>query len=1079
MSSSRNDLSISKLKDRVSAKLGSARQNTSKSKSKTAASKKGKYNDSKEDVDEILRREAIEMGASENDLDLLEGVNDEEFENQEDNEILEFSEESGGKNVGKAELEDFIKQIGLDIAARSTGDDDEDKEEDDDDDDGDNGDYEHHDDDDDDDAIESHDQKEADGDNDYNKSGDLESNKEAQRKNKIKNSNELLTLDHASSIQSKKNKESGKQVSKKEEIKKMTIVNANNLIVPVKLDWYNIEQEISRSNSRSEKAVSSAEIEAFFEKARKLTEQENSTYYDEFSKKSSQKRFFTDILTGGTLNDKISALTLMIQEAPVHNLKSMDTLLSFCSKKSRTAALQSINSFKDLLVNGLLPRSRRLKYFKSQHISKDTSDELLILYYYEDFLKNRVFKLLEILERLSHDTVNHVKTNAVSTIFELLTSVPEQEQNLLNLGVNKLGDKDHKVGAQTSYALLQLEQAHPAMKPIITKAVIDFLNKNYENYNTKYYSVLTLNQTILTKKEVELANTLIKSYFSIFKRILDEQKKYEDEEKEHLNEIGSLKNGRTPNSRKNVKRGKKGGVSVKVEVKTENEIKQDQNSKLFSAVLTGLNRAFPFSELPDEVFIEHLDNLYKIVHSSNFGTTIQSLSLIQHIITEQNLDDTRYYRSLYDTLLDDRLVNSAKQGLYLNLLYRSLKLDTNIDRVLAFAKRILQICFNWINVGAICGVFYLLVQLSKHKPYLKMLLTKEIVRDQDTDDETTEFKHSEYDMSKRDPRYAHAEKTSLFEIIQFINHFHPSVKLYANALLGSDSTNDEDEIVKPDLGLYTLSHFLDKFVYKNPKQKAVTRGSSIMQPLGGSQTGTLLVKSSADGKSNIPVNLKDWFNKKIDDISPDERFFLEYFKNRKYEPKNMKIDAIEDEESDFDEDEVWKALIASKPDIDGEGDEFSDEDISFDSEDLASDEDTEDMNEEDRDVGLSSKKQSNDNSEPDYDSEQEALNEEFAKLDGSGSENNHNEEFYSFDDENSGNNGKDEASDVDDQETVDLFLNDDKDDEISSDHEISEVKRTKRHKTKKEKANKRQKVKDLPVFASVDDYAQYLDSDSD
>ena len=42
--------------------------------------------------------------------------------------------------------------------------------------------------------------------------------------------------------------------------------------------------------------------------------------------------------------------------------------------------------------------------------------------------------------------------------------------------------------------------------------------------------------------------------------------------------------------------------------------------------------------------------------------------------------------------------------------------------------------------------------------------------------------------------------------------------------------------------LHTLTHFLDRFVYRTPKAAASTRGSSLMQPLAGSDataTGTM------------------------------------------------------------------------------------------------------------------------------------------------------------------------------------------------------------------------------------------------
>ena len=240
---------------------------------------------------------------------------------------------------------------------------------------------------------------------------------------------------------------------------------------------------------------------------------------------------------------------------------------------------------------------------------------------------------------------------------------------------------------------------------------------------------------------------------------------------------------------------------------------------MFSALLTGLNRAFPFSQLPNDVFQNHLDTLFKITHSSNFNTSIQALVLVNHIVSEQGLNSDRYYRTLYESLLDPRLANSSKQGIYLNLLFKSLKNDiNNKSRVLAFVKRMLQICSHWLNVGAVSGMLYLMTELSKTIPEISDLLIDVASRPEEENDEEEQAekekqeKHTsadeDYDPRKRDPKFANADKSSLWEIGQFVNHYHPTVSIYASSFI------DGSKQAKPDLGLYTLSHFLDRFVYK-------------------------------------------------------------------------------------------------------------------------------------------------------------------------------------------------------------------------------------------------------------------------
>lgn len=971
----------------------------------------------------MLRREALELGATEEDLKIVDGLDDNDFVNKEDEELLEFGEVKGAKDLSKNDIESFIKQMGFPKGDQTINDDE---------------------------VSEVESEEEVDDDDDDDEEEEEEEVEEEQEEQvKASSTKSKEDASNRKSQEKKQEPEPKKQPESKEaqrqEIRKMTEVSSGDLLMPVRLDWYSFQDELDVPVL--DEKLTKEDIAELYEKAKQLTEEENSIYYKEFSKKSSQKKFLTEILTGGTLSDKISSLTLMLQEAPIHNLKSLSTLLGFCAKKSRTAALQAINSLKDLLISGLLPADRKLQFFKSRALNKNLSDEQLILYYFEDDLKNKVFNLVEILERLSHDSVVHVKKNTVSHIFDMLTARPEQEQNLLSIGINKLGDIDNKVAAQTSYTILQLEQAHPAMKETIVRAVIDFLNRNYENYNSKYYSLLTLNQTILTRKETDLANKLIVAYFSLFKKILVTQQEFQKDEK--VDEIGSVE-GRKSKSKKNVKKGKNGGVSIKQVEKTKDEIKEEQSTKLFSAVLTGLNRAFPFSDLPNELYLEHLDSLYKIAHSSNFNTNIQSLSLIHHIVSKQGLDSSRYYKSLYESLLDERLVNSSKQGIYLNLLYKSIKDDLNVERVLAFVKRIVQVCSSWLNIGSVCGMLFLLTQLEKAQPAIRTLLGSEL--------EVVEPENS-YDMNKRDPRFTNADKTALWEIIYFMNHFHPSVKLYAERLFNGADEGSEP-LVKPDLGLHTLAHFLDKFVYKNPKTAGSTKGSSIMQPLNGSQTMSLLMKSSNLNKQpDVPVNMKDWFNRNVEDVQPDEKFFYEFFKNKDSKAKVSTEGEGEGEDSDLDEDEVWKALVTSRPDIDGEGDNISEEDISFDEEEFSDDELVDALKGE-----LSSEEEL-----------EEALEE--AQEDEESAEDVQKEEddFHNFDDDA----GSESESDG---ETFAMF-EEDADEMVASDEDV-ELDNSKKRKrpdesSSKSKKSRKQKMKDLPVFASAEDYAEYLQSDSE
>lgn len=186
---------------------------------------------------------------------------------------------------------------------------------------------------------------------------------------------------------------------------------------------------------------------------------------------------------------------------------------------------------------------------------------------------------------------------------------------------------------------------------------------------------------------------------------------------------------------------------------------------------------------------KHIDTLFRVTHSSNFNTSIQALMLIQQLTATHQVAADRFYRTLYESLLDPRVATSSKQSLYLNLLYKSLKNDLNTRRVKAFVKRLVQI-MGLHQPSFICGVFFLIRELEKTYPGLLSLVDQpeedesdeeEVFRDvPDEDDprqegekgetntqvETSAKKnHNGYDARKRDPQHSNAEKSCLWEIV--------------------------------------------------------------------------------------------------------------------------------------------------------------------------------------------------------------------------------------------------------------------------------------------------------------------------
>lgn len=78
-------------------------------------------------------------------------------------------------------------------------------------------------------------------------------------------------------------------------------------------------------------------------------------------------------------------------------------------------------------------------------------------------------------------------------------------------------------------------------------------------------------------------------------------------------------------------------------------------------------------------------------------------------------------------LLDPGLSSSSRQNMFLNLLYKSLKADIVLRRVKAFVKRLLQVSAEQ-NASFACGALFLVSEVMKAKPSLKLLLQEDGVR---------------------------------------------------------------------------------------------------------------------------------------------------------------------------------------------------------------------------------------------------------------------------------------------------------------------------------------------------------------
>ncbi|RUS87856.1 hypothetical protein EGW08_004389 [Elysia chlorotica] len=620
--------------------------------------------------------------------------------------------------------------------------------------------------------------------------------------------------------------------------------------------------------------------------------------------KRSEARWMKTVLASGTLSDKMAALTLLVQESPLHNMLSLENLISMAGKKGKREAMMAVDTLRDLFLTGLLPDNRKLRAFNQQPFLDletlsegdiDGRDKLLIMWYFESLIKKKYAEFIKCLGDLSFDTLQATKEKALSTVHQLLSGKPEQENILLSMLVNKLGDPSVK--SKATYLLTKLVEEHPNMKAVIVSEVQQLLHRPNVSSRAQYYAICFLVQLRLSKTDGDLASKLIKIYFYFFQTYLNS---------------GEVTN------------------------------------KVMGALLTGVNRAYVYATSNKEELVDDMDKIYKIIPSVNFHTGVQALMLLFQVVNTSTNAADRYYACLYRKLADPALKNSSKQSIFMNLIFKSLKRDIVDRRIKAFIKRILQV-YSQQPPQIICGILIILSQILSEKPGL--LEVKHLSENTWSDDEEEKFvdqpvpkefddpdanqgldapasslfgdktalgsvdemsqtpdvgaeingiksswvhrvnfggtaRSSSYDPYSRNPLYSRAELDCVWELQQLAKHYHPSVRLYAETLLKGQNIKYDGDPLKD----FTLIRFLDRFVYKNPK-KDLEKNSDMKRFKGSATTGIRA----------FPVNSKEFLQAGEESVPVDEKFFLQYFTAKAKQKGEDASDVDSDEDSVKDE----------------------------------------------------------------------------------------------------------------------------------------------------------------------------------
>lgn len=658
--------------------------------------------------------------------------------------------------------------------------------------------------------------------------------------------------------------------------------------------WFEIEaaaadssSAAAESNAAAASKLTAASVKELQTRAQEIYRSQCAIFQATRHTSPAEKEWFESVVSSGTLTDKASALAIAVQESGVYAQPWLDALLSMAQKHNRREVGASVDNLKDCFMRSLLPAGRKLRYFEQQpeaaKFSTGVCKRAAVLWVWEDAVKHAYLSFLRVVEGLLVDTLIVVRTTALTTVHELLCAKPEQEHSLLTLLLNKLGDGDNKIASKASYLLLLLSQKHPNMVDVVVRETRMNIERSNATGRMRYYALIFLNQIVLRKSAPQTANSLIELYFAVFARMAAVDAQVAQEKKE------------APKRPKFVHKKKNASAPPKKSHENAEADAEAEREKLLAAILTGVNRAFPFSDIPADRLDAYVDALFRIVHGANFNASVQALTLLFNMCVGNGSGNgvspamarytDRFYRSFFEVLADPFVVScTSKQSMLVNLLYKVLKADASETRVRVFFKRLFE-CATVQQPPFVCAILLLLNQLIRTGK--RFLATALLPPAKDAAISTT------YDRSKRDPQHAATGELSLREDVRFFTlHFHPSVAKFAGALL-EKQTIPAAWIVDP-FEKFTVSVFLDKFTYKNPKalssvaeEAACTtrsddarasdvvcrppKGISAMQPLKMHNRKTLVAES-------VPVN-KKYTNATISEhsVPADELFFYKYF----------------------------------------------------------------------------------------------------------------------------------------------------------------------------------------------------------
>eukprot|EP01060_Flectonema_neradi_P025388 TRINITY_DN3419_c0_g3_i2.p1 TRINITY_DN3419_c0_g3~~TRINITY_DN3419_c0_g3_i2.p1 ORF type:complete len:935 (+),score=197.98 TRINITY_DN3419_c0_g3_i2:43-2847(+) len=591
-------------------------------------------------------------------------------------------------------------------------------------------------------------------------------------------------------------------------------------------------------------------------------------------KSNSDKKWLEQMTKEGTAHDRVAAISSQLRKASEvpYKLHLLSDLVNMAGRMGHTSRI-AIDALIELFTTSVMPPDRKLKAITTRspkEISDHQHEREKILFYWhvEDQIKAIFAKFLTTLKDGTSSTVENVKGYCIKAIYLLLTKIPEEEKQLLSILSNKLGDVSPKMATRAVHYLLLLVKENPTMRGIVVRELEQFSFRKNNTLKAQYYSVNVLSQIMLSRADHELPQKLLEIYFSLFSKAAADA---------------------------------------------------NLDNRLVNSLLTGIRRAFPFSRHEATNMERFYTPLFSIAAMSAFPHRVAALMIVHQVIEkgEKQLIP-RFYNSLYHLIMSSPVntqnMTSSKLALFFSLVYKAIKMDDDVTRVLAFIQRMLQVCLQH-KPSYVCGALFLISEVRKLFPEIDPHFTRDgpfvspvvpvkavpvakpeavPAEESDSDDNIAGFGtvagkkktikktkipvrlstvyvsggNDIYDPNARNPCAAMAETECIWIIDQLTKHYHPSVVTFATYVReGGSIAYEGDPLVD-----FTLQAFLDAFSFKNPKKKHI---ASIRD---GLDTALKRVSNKRETLTHDASAFTDLPASKVD---IQDAFYYKYFVGRK------------------------------------------------------------------------------------------------------------------------------------------------------------------------------------------------------